>query len=123
MRNELCCGRLANDNIYGLIFINGDYVDRHSRRTIQVGFFHNFFLIHLKQIDFSDIYNETNAISQQIWMFQQYERVIEYMNTPTSPPPFTVFEYVYMLFVYCRRRIDSRSSHSISMSLLHLVSK
>jgi hypothetical protein len=43
-------------------------------------------------------------MSQQVWLFQRYEQVMEYESTPFLPPPFTPLYHVYMLFKYCRVR-------------------
>lgn len=51
-------------------------------------------------IFFSHIFNETNAMSQQVWMFQRYEQVLEYKSTPIVPPPFTSFVHLFMFFNY-----------------------
>lgn len=51
----------------------------------------------MSQLDFSNIFNETNAIAQQVWLFQRYEQVMEYENTPLIPPPFTPLSYLFLL--------------------------
>uniref|UniRef100_A0A914VVH5 Transient receptor potential cation channel subfamily M member 3 n=1 Tax=Plectus sambesii TaxID=2011161 RepID=A0A914VVH5_9BILA len=64
----------------------------------------NILLISLLIAIFNNIFNETNAMSQQVWLFQRYEQVMEYESTPFLPPPFTPLYHIYMLFKYCRVR-------------------
>uniref|UniRef100_A0A914VNG0 Uncharacterized protein n=1 Tax=Plectus sambesii TaxID=2011161 RepID=A0A914VNG0_9BILA len=64
----------------------------------------NILLINMLIAIFNNIFNETNAMSQQVWLFQRYEQVMEYESTPFLPPPFTPLYHIYMLFKYCRVR-------------------
>lgn len=36
-------------------------------------------------------------MSQQVWMFQRYEQVLEYKSTPIVPPPLTPLVHLFML--------------------------
>ncbi|KHN79090.1 Transient receptor potential channel [Toxocara canis] len=75
---------------------------------------------------FSNIFNETNAISQQVWLFQRYEQVLEYENTPLIPPPFTPVAHLITLIKYlsrfriwnrrkCRRVQDKHGTNNFAM--------
>uniref|UniRef100_A0A915PI99 TRPM SLOG domain-containing protein n=1 Tax=Setaria digitata TaxID=48799 RepID=A0A915PI99_9BILA len=60
----------------------------------------NILLINMLIAIFNNIFNETNAIAQQVWLFQRYEQVMEYENTPFFPPPFTPISHLFILFRY-----------------------
>ncbi|VIO96455.1 Uncharacterized protein BM_BM4357 [Brugia malayi] len=60
----------------------------------------NILLINMLIAIFNNIFNETNAIAQQVWLFQRYEQVMEYENTPFFPPPFTPISHLMILFKY-----------------------
>lgn len=51
---------------------------------------------------FSTTGNRVNEKSEQLWMFQRYEIVLDYEKRLIFPPPFTIFSYLYMLlhFLY-----------------------
>uniref|UniRef100_A0A8R1U0B4 TRPM SLOG domain-containing protein n=1 Tax=Onchocerca volvulus TaxID=6282 RepID=A0A8R1U0B4_ONCVO len=71
----------------------------------------NILLINMLIAIFNNIFNETNAIAQQVWLFQRYEQVMEYENTPFFPPPFTPISHLLILFKYfwkLRRRSEGR---------------
>lgn len=53
---------------------------------------------------FSNIFDQTTKVSQQIWLFQRYRQVMEYQGTPFIPPPFTFIYYFFMFFKYLRYR-------------------
>ncbi|CAF2382637.1 unnamed protein product [Rotaria sp. Silwood2] len=42
--------------------------------------------------------------SEQIWMYNRYEIVMEYAKRPRLPPPFVVISYVVMLIASCSRQ-------------------
>ncbi|CAF0774571.1 unnamed protein product [Rotaria sordida] len=42
--------------------------------------------------------------SQQIWMYNRYEIVMEYAKRPRLPPPFVVISYIVMLIQGCGRQ-------------------
>ncbi|KAM3721127.1 Transient receptor potential channel [Dirofilaria immitis] len=60
----------------------------------------NILLINMLIAIFNNIFNETNAIAQQVWLFQRYEQVMEYENTPFFPPPFTPISHILILLKY-----------------------
>uniref|UniRef100_A0A1I7W0K8 LSDAT_euk domain-containing protein n=1 Tax=Loa loa TaxID=7209 RepID=A0A1I7W0K8_LOALO len=60
----------------------------------------NILLINMLIAIFNNIFNETNAIAQQVWLFQRYEQVMEYENTPFFPPPFTPISHLMILLKY-----------------------
>ncbi|KAL3103408.1 hypothetical protein niasHS_002594 [Heterodera schachtii] len=57
----------------------------------------NILLINMLIAIFNNIFNVTNAMSQQVWMFQRYEQVLEYKSTPILPPPVTPLAHLLML--------------------------
>nr|CAD2184698.1 unnamed protein product [Meloidogyne enterolobii] len=65
----------------------------------------NILLINMLIAIFNNIFNVTNAMSRQVWMFQRYGQVLEYKSTPVLPPPFTPIAHIFMLF---RRICKSR---------------
>uniref|UniRef100_A0A914LF35 Ion transport domain-containing protein n=1 Tax=Meloidogyne incognita TaxID=6306 RepID=A0A914LF35_MELIC len=58
----------------------------------------NILLINMLIAIFNNIFNVTNAMSRQVWMFQRYGQVLEYKSTPVLPPPFTPIAHIFMLF-------------------------
>ncbi|KHN79108.1 Transient receptor potential channel [Toxocara canis] len=86
----------------------------------------NILLINMLIAIFNNIFNETNAISQQVWLFQRYEQVLEYENTPLIPPPFTPVAHLITLIKYlsrfriwnrrkCRRVQDKHGTNNFAM--------
>ena len=72
---------------------------------------------------FSTTGQRISAQSEQLWMFQRYEIVIEYEIRSTFPPPFNLFCYLFMLIkllwnvitccwkrVFLYRRVDTKKS-------------
>uniref|UniRef100_A0A914DXJ0 Uncharacterized protein n=1 Tax=Acrobeloides nanus TaxID=290746 RepID=A0A914DXJ0_9BILA len=53
---------------------------------------------------FNAIFLQAQNMSNQIWLFQRYNQVIQYEWTPCIPPPFTPIYYIYMLFKYVKYR-------------------
>ncbi|KAI1718715.1 ion transport protein [Ditylenchus destructor] len=60
----------------------------------------NILLINMLIAIFNNIFNVTNAMSQQVWMFQRYEQVMEYRSTPIVPPPLTPLVHLAMFLRY-----------------------
>uniref|UniRef100_F1KTF4 Transient receptor potential channel n=1 Tax=Ascaris suum TaxID=6253 RepID=F1KTF4_ASCSU len=63
----------------------------------------NILLINMLIAIFNNIFNETNDMSQQVWLFQRYEQVLEYENTPLLPPPFTPIAHLISLMKHLLR--------------------
>ncbi|KAE9547695.1 hypothetical protein FO519_009092, partial [Halicephalobus sp. NKZ332] len=49
---------------------------------------------------FNHTYDQISAVSQQIWLFQRYQQVMEFESTPFLPPPLTLIYHVYMVVKY-----------------------
>ena len=64
----------------------------------------NILLINLLIAVFNNIFNETNSISHQVWMFQRFTVVMEYQQKPVLPPPLIFFCHFYSLLKYCIRK-------------------
>lgn len=64
----------------------------------------NILLINLLIAVFNNIFNETNSISHQVWMFQRFTVVMEYQQKPVLPPPFIALCHFYSLLKYCIRK-------------------
>lgn len=64
----------------------------------------NILLINLLIAVFNNIFNETNSISHQVWMFQRFTVVMEYQQKPVLPPPLIAFCHFYSLLRYCIRK-------------------
>ncbi|VDN01629.1 unnamed protein product [Thelazia callipaeda] len=60
----------------------------------------NILLINMLIAIFNNIFNETNAIAQHVWLFQRYEQVMEYGNTPFFPPPLTPISHLFIVIKY-----------------------
>nr|CAD7265095.1 unnamed protein product [Timema shepardi] len=69
----------------------------------------NILLINLLIAVFNNIFNEVNAVSHQVWMFQRFTGVMEYEQKPVLPPPLIVLSHAYLLVKYCRRRVKGVS--------------
>ncbi|KAG5896745.1 hypothetical protein JTB14_031725 [Gonioctena quinquepunctata] len=66
----------------------------------------NILLINLLIAVFNNIFNEVNAVAHQVWMFQRFTVVMEYEQKPILPPPFILFCHLFLLFKYCRRKME-----------------
>ncbi|KAI6232958.1 hypothetical protein M3Y99_00955900 [Aphelenchoides fujianensis] len=80
----------------------------------------NILLINMLIAIFNNIFNVTNAMSQQVWMFQRFEQVLEYESTPIVPPPFTPLVHLYRLCRaikkrFCRGRRAQKTVKSDAM--------
>lgn len=64
----------------------------------------NILLINLLIAVFNNIFNETNSISHQVWMFQRFTVVMEYQQKPVLPPPLICICHFYCLIKYCFRK-------------------
>uniref|UniRef100_A0A0K0F7B4 LSDAT_euk domain-containing protein n=1 Tax=Strongyloides venezuelensis TaxID=75913 RepID=A0A0K0F7B4_STRVS len=65
----------------------------------------NILLISMLIAIFNNIFDATDKISQQIWLFQRYRQVMEYESTPFLPPPFTLLYHLYMILKYTKHTI------------------
>jgi hypothetical protein len=74
---------------------------------IQYFFLVKIILASLLTAMFSATGQRINAISEQIWMFQRYEIILEYEFRATLPPPFTLFCYAYRLIIFLVRLCKS----------------
>ncbi|XP_050524701.1 transient receptor potential cation channel trpm isoform X1 [Daktulosphaira vitifoliae] len=66
----------------------------------------NILLINLLIAVFNNIFNDINAISHQVWMFQRFTVVMEYEQKPALPPPLIFFCHVFLLTKYLCRKIQ-----------------
>ncbi|XP_065333383.1 transient receptor potential cation channel trpm isoform X3 [Cloeon dipterum] len=64
----------------------------------------NILLINLLIAVFNNIFNEVNANSHQVWMFQRFTVVMEYEQKPVLPPPFIFISHIYLLYQFCMRK-------------------
>ncbi|KAJ9575655.1 hypothetical protein L9F63_007484, partial [Diploptera punctata] len=65
----------------------------------------NILLINLLIAVFNNIFNEVNAVSHQVWMFQRFTVVMEYEEKPVLPPPLIFFCHIFLLLKYCHRKV------------------
>ncbi|KAG8229411.1 hypothetical protein J437_LFUL000932 [Ladona fulva] len=65
----------------------------------------NILLINLLIAVFNNIFNEVNAVSHQVWMFQRFTVVMEYEQKPVLPPPLILFCHIYLLLKFFRRKL------------------
>lgn len=68
----------------------------------------NILLINLLIAVFNNIFNEVNAVSHQVWMFQRFTVVMEYEQKPILPPPFIIICHVFLLFKYLKRKLNHK---------------
>lgn len=64
----------------------------------------NILLINLLIAVFNNIFNEVNAVSHQVWMFQRFTVVMEYEQKPVLPPPLIAFSHIFLLLKFCKRK-------------------
>ncbi|CAG0913584.1 unnamed protein product [Notodromas monacha] len=64
----------------------------------------NVLLINLLIAVFNNIFDGTNSISRQIWMYQRYSVIMEYEQKPFLPPPFIFLAYFWFFGRFCIRR-------------------
>uniref|UniRef100_A0A1I7UCW5 Ion_trans domain-containing protein n=1 Tax=Caenorhabditis tropicalis TaxID=1561998 RepID=A0A1I7UCW5_9PELO len=60
----------------------------------------NILLLNLLIAIFNNIYNDSIEKSKEIWLFQRYQQLMEYHDSPFLPPPFSIFAHVYHFIVY-----------------------
>ncbi|XP_034245088.1 transient receptor potential cation channel trpm [Thrips palmi] len=77
----------------------------------------NILLINLLIAVFNNIFNEVNAISHQVWMFQRFTVVMEYEQKPVLPPPFILFSHLYMLAQFVLRKLRGQRSETYDNGL------
>uniref|UniRef100_A0A915BSL5 Transient receptor potential channel n=1 Tax=Parascaris univalens TaxID=6257 RepID=A0A915BSL5_PARUN len=75
----------------------------------------NILLISMLLAIFNNIFDKTDKISKEIWLFQRYRQVMEYESTPFLPPPLTPLYHLWMAYKYfrvnrgCRPKNNSKS--------------
>ncbi|CAI5439041.1 unnamed protein product [Caenorhabditis angaria] len=73
----------------------------------------NILLMSMLIAIFNHIFDQTDEISQQIWLFQRYRQVMEYESTPFLPPPFTPLYHLYMLGRYIQYKTSKDEKKKI----------
>ncbi|KAI6182347.1 hypothetical protein M3Y97_00370500 [Aphelenchoides bicaudatus] len=80
----------------------------------------NILLINMLIAIFNNIFNVTNAMSIQVWMFQRYE----HENTPIIPPPFTPLVHLFQAaralknrFCCKRSNVETRKSDELDFAI------
>ncbi|EJW76457.1 hypothetical protein WUBG_12633, partial [Wuchereria bancrofti] len=58
----------------------------------------NILLMSMLLAIFNNIFEKTDRVSKEIWLFQRYRQVMEYESTPFLPPPLTPLYYLWMIF-------------------------
>ncbi|CAJ0574106.1 unnamed protein product, partial [Mesorhabditis spiculigera] len=73
----------------------------------------NILLINMLIAIFNNIFNDAITKSQEIWLFERYQQVLEYTDTPFWPPPFTILPLCYRTlkkcFGVCKRTSGAKS--------------
>uniref|UniRef100_A0A8R1DLB9 Uncharacterized protein n=1 Tax=Caenorhabditis japonica TaxID=281687 RepID=A0A8R1DLB9_CAEJA len=84
----------------------------------------NILLLNLLIAIFNNIYNDSIEKSKEIWLFQRYQQLMEYHDSPFLPPPFSIFSHVYHFITYLctlkSKRPNSarfRSEYSIKLNV------
>ncbi|KAK6047286.1 hypothetical protein COOONC_15209 [Cooperia oncophora] len=67
----------------------------------------NILLMSMLIAIFNNIFDQTDEIAQQIWLFQRYRQVMEYESTPFVPPPFTPLSHAGLAIRYIRMKLSS----------------
>ncbi|VDK30297.1 unnamed protein product [Gongylonema pulchrum] len=62
----------------------------------------NILLMSMLLAIFNNIFENTDRVSKEIWLFQRYRQVMEYESTPFLPPPLTPLYHLWMIFKYIR---------------------
>jgi transient receptor potential cation channel subfamily M protein 3 len=57
-------------------------------------------IMNLLFAEFDILIDNESAVSDQVWMFQNFRGVMEYKKKPILPPPLNVLCYVFLLFKY-----------------------
>ncbi|VDN07735.1 unnamed protein product [Thelazia callipaeda] len=57
----------------------------------------NILLMSMLLAIFNNIFENTDRVSKEIWLFQRYRQVMEYESTPFLPPPFTPLYHLWMI--------------------------
>ncbi|KAG0710418.1 Transient receptor potential cation channel trpm [Chionoecetes opilio] len=70
----------------------------------------NILLINLLIAVFNNIFQEVNAISHQVWMFQRFQVVMEFEGKPVFPPPLIILSHIYRVIKYFFRRWKGKPS-------------
>ncbi|CAI2350433.1 unnamed protein product [Caenorhabditis sp. 36 PRJEB53466] len=84
----------------------------------------NILLLNLLIAIFNNIYNDSIEKSKEIWLFQRYQQLMEYHDSPFLPPPFSIIAHVthFIFYLYNLRskRPDTerfRSEYSIKLGV------
>ncbi|VDL62851.1 unnamed protein product [Nippostrongylus brasiliensis] len=67
----------------------------------------NILLMSMLIAIFNHIFDQTDEIAQQIWLFQRYRQVMEYESTPFIPPPFTPISHAALAIRYIKVKVKS----------------
>uniref|UniRef100_A0AC35U2P5 LSDAT_euk domain-containing protein n=1 Tax=Rhabditophanes sp. KR3021 TaxID=114890 RepID=A0AC35U2P5_9BILA len=110
---------LANGSTVGEEYRESECVIGHWFSPILMTIFlliSNILLMSMLIAIFNHIFDSTNNISQQIWLFQRYRQVMEYESTPFVPPPFVIFYHFYMIGKYLKHRVKEGARNSKQFS-------
>ena len=68
----------------------------------------------LKIIKFlSSTFQKLQANTNEIWRFQRYRLVFEYLSLPSLPPPFVIFSHMFLIFRRCCIAFRNKKSEII----------
>ncbi|KAI6241208.1 Transient receptor potential channel [Aphelenchoides fujianensis] len=70
--------------------------------------FANILLISMLIAIFNNIFDATNKVAHQIWLFQRYRQVMEYQNISILPPPFTPLYHLHLVVKFFKFRYRMR---------------
>uniref|UniRef100_A0A8L8KAX7 LSDAT_euk domain-containing protein n=1 Tax=Heligmosomoides polygyrus TaxID=6339 RepID=A0A8L8KAX7_HELPZ len=77
----------------------------------------NILLMSMLIAIFNHIFDQTDEIAQQIWLFQRYRQVMEYESTPFIPPPFTPLSHAALAIRYVKMRLRRKKMFDFSLKL------
>ncbi|CAI5448305.1 unnamed protein product [Caenorhabditis angaria] len=72
----------------------------------------NVLLLNLLIAIFNNIYNDLIERSKEIWLFQRYQQLMEYHDSPFLPPPFSLIAHVANFIVYLYNMISHSKNNS-----------
>ncbi|KAL7670660.1 hypothetical protein ACOME3_005590 [Neoechinorhynchus agilis] len=73
--------------------------------VLQYGYMSSVFLRSLLTAMFGITGRNVGAISEQIWMYDRYEIIMDYERKPRLPPPLSLISYVLSAFAYIYKQI------------------
>ncbi|KAI0981815.1 hypothetical protein GJ496_008124, partial [Pomphorhynchus laevis] len=98
-----------NDNMYSVFGINNRTCSITTWivwvMVLQYGYMSSVFLRSLLTAMFGITGRNVSAISEQIWMYDRYEIIMDYERKPRLPPPFCIISYLLSCFAFAYKNV------------------